>query len=408
MSTDLLTPSSTPVHPGKANEPARTARIQVCTRCVMDSTDPEIEFDERGVCSRCTAWFARWPSVEKMQPDADDRLNAVIDRISRRGRGREYDCVIGLSGGVDSTYLALVLVERFGLRPIAVHMDNGWNSELAVFNVERIVKRLDLDLISVVLDWEEFRSLQLAFMRASVPDIEIPTDHAIAAAMFEVAQRMRIPFVISGNNFETEGVVVPSWSQGNEWNYIKGINKLHGTMPLRTFPHRSFSKKVWQERVLGIRRVALLNYLPFNVETVVSELQSKLDWRPYPSKHYESVFTKFHHGYWLPRKFDADYRKAYLASLVCAGQLSRDRALGILQKPPVDEDEVPDLEEFVQKKLRISPDELSTLMENEPKSYWDYPNFYNSGAYRFADVYLRPIYNRTIRGMVVRARERAL
>lgn len=408
MSTDLLTPSSTPVPPGMADEPARATRIQVCTRCVMDSTDPEIEFDERGVCSRCTAWFAHWPSVEKTRPDAEERLNAVIDRIRRRGRSREYDCVIGLSGGVDSTYLALVLVERFGLRPIAVHMDNGWNSELAVFNVERIVKRLDLDLISVVLDWEEFRSLQLAFMRASVPDIEIPTDHAIAAAMFDVAQRMRIPFVISGNNFETEGVVVPSWSQGNEWNYIRGINELHGTMPLRTFPHRSFSKKVWQERVLGIRRAALLNYLPFHVETIVSELQDKLDWRPYPSKHYESVFTKFHHGYWLPRKFDADYRKAYLASLVCAGQLSRERALGILQKPPVDEDEVPDLEEFVQKKLRISPDEFSTLMENEPKSYWDYPNFYNSGAYRFADVYLRPIYNRTIRGMVVRARERAL
>jgi len=287
-------------------------------------------------------------------------------------------------------------------------MDNGWNSELAVFNVERIVKRLDLDLVTKVLDWSEFRSLQLAFIEASVPDIEIPTDHAIAAAMFHEAEKRRIPYVISGNNFETEGIVVPAWSRGNEWQYIKGINDLFSKSPLKNFPHRSFARRIWQESILGIRRVALLNYLPFNVEAVERELRSKLDWRPYPAKHYESVFTKFHHGYWLPKKFDADYRKAYLSSLVCAGQISRQQALSTLQRPPIDEEEVPDLKEFVEKKLKISHEQLESYLERPSRTYWDYPNFFNSSLYRFADRYLRPIYNRTIRGAVVRARARRL
>jgi N-acetyl sugar amidotransferase len=302
-------------------------------------------------------------------------LAATVTQIKRQGRRRPYDCILGLSGGVDSTYVAY-LTKQLGLRPLALHLDNGWDSDVAVRNIHNIVRKLDIDLETHVLDWEEFRSLQLAFLRASTPDSEIPSDHAIVASLYEAARKNRVRWIMDGSNVVTEIMVPATWSHGHsDWGYIEGLNDAFGTRPLKTFPHYGFMKlqlSYW--RLHRIKRFPLLNYVDYDKPRAIEILKRELDWEPYGAKHYESVYTKFYQGHILPEKFGFDKRRAHLSCLILDGKLSREEALAQMEQPAIQSEELRRDRVFVAKKLGITEDEFDEIMALPRKTFWDYPS----------------------------------
>ena len=365
----------------------------ICPRCVMDTTAESVIIDADG-CNYCKAYDAEIAALPKFQPDAEHQLEALIDDIKARGRHARYDCLIGLSGGTDSSYVAYLTKKRFGLRPLAVHLDNGWNDELAMHNIEKIVRTLKLDLVTVVLNWREFSSIQKAFLKASTPDCEIPTDHAIVAILQQTARRFHIPTVIGGNNRVTEAIMPPEWSRGHsDWMYIRYVATRFGDRKPRTFPHISLLQHLFNQRWSSIRTVKLLSYIDFNKSQVEGVLKEKFDWSPYQSKHYESVYTRFFQGYLLPEKFGFDKRKAHLSNLVCAKQISRTAALEILSEPALDADEAEYLFEYVAEKFDLTQAELRQIVKLPPRRFEDYPSRYNNAAYRSA----RAVYRRTLK-----------
>ncbi|MDW9405651.1 N-acetyl sugar amidotransferase, partial [Pseudomonas soli] len=300
-------------------------KIQQCTRCVMSNeVDVLIRFDEHGVCHHCHRYDELLATRVFSGMEADRRLADLTEKIKKsRKSNSQYDCLIGVSGGVDSTYVAY-LVKQLGLRPLAVHFDNGWNSELAVNNIEKVLRKLDIDLVTYVVDWKEFRDLQLSFLKASVPDGEIPTDHAIFALLWETAAKHKIKYIISGMNFATESISVPNWSYGHsDWKYIKDVHRVHGSVPLKSYPHFGFIKLFYYNFIRGIRNVSVLNYVDYNKERVMRTLQDELGWVYYGGKHYESIYTRFFQGYILPSKFNIDKRYGHCSVLIIARQLSR-------------------------------------------------------------------------------------
>jgi N-acetyl sugar amidotransferase len=346
---------------------------QQCTRCVLDQRDdPGITFNEQGVCSFCTSYDAHESQVVRTGAEGARELHEIVAKIKAEGKGKKYDSIIGLSGGVDSTYLAWKARE-LGLRPLAVHFDNGWNSELAVSNIEHIVTRLGFDLHTHVIDWEEFRDLQLAFLKASVVDIEMITDHAILASLYQIAIEHDIRYILSGVNYVTESILPPSWIHDKRDHvHIRALNKLFGTIPLKKFPLLDSTLKAraaWK----GIQSVALLNYMPYVKADVKKTIMEKLQWRDYGGKHYESVFTRFYQGYILVNKFGIDKRKAHLSNLICSKQITRDEALAELAKPAYP----PDLKdkdfEFVLKKFGLTRTEFDQLMKLPVRKHTDYP-----------------------------------
>lgn len=353
-----------------------TRPYQACTRCIMDTVaDRHITFDDRGLCHHCIRYDRLVPS-RVLRGEAGRRaLDALVARIKRAGRGREYDCIIGVSGGVDSTYVAY-LVKQHGLRALALHLDNGWNSELAVKNIERVLNRLGIDLYTNVLDWEEFRDLQVAFLKASTPDGEIPTDHAIVALLWGEAARRGVRFIVSGMNFATESISVPDWSYGHsDWRYIKDVHRRFGTVPLKTFPHFTLPYLLFY--VNGIRRVrtvSILNYVDYRKEDAMAVLQNELGWEYYGSKHHESIYTRFYQGHVLPKKFGVDKRYGHLSDLIKAGQMTRAQALEEIKKPPYPEDVQQQDVEYACKKLGFTARQWQDIMNAEVKSFRDYKN----------------------------------
>lgn len=359
------------------NSRVNSAPYRICRQCVMDNAgDPNITFDEAGVCNYCRTYDQVIAQYVKHGEAGRQEIERVVATIKREGQGKPYDCVIGLSGGVDSTYVAY-LVKELGLRPLAVHLDNGWNTEIAVANIERCVTALGIDLITEVLDWEEFRDLQLAFLRSGVPDLEIPTDHAINATLFRTCLKHDVRFIINGSNFATEQMVPPNWSHGHgDWKYISSIHKKFGRVPLKTYPHfthydlyQRFPKKK------RIENVYLLNYIEYDKFAAIELMKEKLGWVSYGGKHHESIYTRFYQGYILPTKFGADKRRSHLSCLINDRRITRDQALAELQKPALDEDLVEIDRVFVAKKLMISEQEFTALMTAPPKSFWDYPSY---------------------------------
>ncbi|HRJ76743.1 MAG TPA: N-acetyl sugar amidotransferase, partial [Anaerolineales bacterium] len=308
-----------------------TSTYQICTRCIMDTTDPEIFFNEQGVCNHCYD-HDRLTKQKVMSGKAGEiYLKKLIEQMKYDGRNKSYDCIIGVSGGVDSTYVAY-LVKHMGLRPLAVHMDNGWNSELAVKNIEETLKRLGIDLYTQVLDWEEFKGLQVAFLKASTPDSEIPSDHAIWAVLGNMADKLKIRYIISGFNVRTETHLPRTWSQGHfDWKYIRTVNQLFGRSKLKTFPYIGFF--TYYRRLLTHKRIDILNYIDYNKSEAMKILENELGWRYYGGKHYESIYTRFYQGYILPEKFGYDKRRCHLSSLICSGEITREQALKELEKP---------------------------------------------------------------------------
>ena len=347
---------------------------RMCARCVMDTSDPEITFDEAGVCNHCAHYAMVERRILVSPEERAARLGALVERIKRDGQGRDYDCVIGVSGGVDSTYVAL-LVAQHGLRPIAVHLDNGWDAELAVKNVENIVTRLGIDLFTHVLDWPQFRDLQVAFLRASVPDAEIPTDHAIGAVLSQTAVRHGIRHIIAGTNVVSEAIMPERWTYGvGDWRYISGVHRRFGSRSLKGFPHYSLSDQLVLQSVRRIRLHSLLNYVEYDKVRAMQEITTELGWRDYGGKHYESLYTKFFQGSILPRKFGIDKRRAHQSTLINSGQTTREHALEVLRTPPLPPDEELTEREYVIKKLGLSAEAFDEIMRAPVRSYLDYPN----------------------------------
>ena len=309
---------------------------QQCTRCVMDTTASDITFDEKGVCSYCSMFLERSNHIIHEDIAAKEtRLNVLIALVKADGRGKPYDCIVGVSGGVDSSW-ALVQAVRLGLRPLAVHMDNGWNSELAQNNIANLVRGLGVDLHTHVIDWEEYRGLMQAFFDADVIDVELLYDNAMLAVNYQPANKFGIKYILAGSNMATEGMAIPP-----EWNWFKrdkrniyAIAKKNGNVKIKTFPAFGVLDYFYFEYIKRIKRIGFLDYLPYNKFEVLSELEARYGYKRYPFKHYESVFTRFYQGYILPRKFKVDKRLVHLATLVASGQMTRDDAMKGLQGIP--------------------------------------------------------------------------
>ena len=350
-----------------------TSEYRICSRCLMDTSDPDIIFDDQGVCNHCHDHDRLMTQKVITGQAGEIYLQNLVAEMKRAGRGKPYDCIIGVSGGVDSTYVAY-LVKNVGLRPLAVHMDNGWDSELAVKNIEETLKRLGIDLYTEVLDWEEFKSLQVAFLKSSTPDSEIPSDHAIWAVLGDMADKLKVNYIVSGFNVRTETHLPRAWSQGHfDWKYIRSVFQQFGRGRLKTFPHIGFV--TYYRRLLTHRRVDILNYIDYNKTQAMKILEQELGWRYYGGKHYESIYTRFYQGYILPVKFGYDKRRSHLSSLICSGEITREDALKELDKPTYQPTMQEEDREYVVKKLGLTDDEFEAILNAPKKTFWDYPSY---------------------------------
>ena len=336
---------------------------QQCSITVMDNiADPDIRFDANGVCNYYHEYQDAARQYVLTGEAGQKKLEELVNRKKSDGRGKRYDCLIGLSGGVDSTYVAW-LAKQYGLRPLAVHLDNGWDSELAVRNVENIITRCGFDLFSLVIDWEEFRDIQLAYLYASVVDIEVVSDHAIFASMYKLAKEHNTGYIISGTNIVTEFIMPPSWLYDKmDYANLKDIHSRFGKKKLGTYPYFDFRKHVYYSAVLRLSPISILNYVPYNKKEVKEVIKKELDWRDYGGKHYESQFTKFYQAYILPEKFHIDKRKAHLSTLICSGQMTKPEAILELEKPLYDPAQLKSDKEYVMKKFGLSPEEFEKIM----------------------------------------------
>lgn len=338
----------------------------------MDTSDPKITFNAEGVCNHCHAYDwtrASWPLDQYLK---ENKLTNVFEEIKKKQKNKKYDCIIGLSGGVDSSYIAL-LAKEHGLRPLCIHLDNGWNSELATHNIHSIVEKLGFDLFTHVIDWEEFRELQRSFFKAGVIDIELLTDHAIFGVIIELAQKYGIKYILSGANIATESIMPKAWvHRKQDLVNIRDIFSKFGQGKLKTFPQVSTLKHVFLMYGLGYKVIKPLNYINFNKAEAKRALIEKLDWRDYGGKHYESVFTKFYQAHILPTKFHVDKRRAHLSSLINSGQITREQALKELEKPLYDPKELKEDMEFVLKKLNFTQEEFNKYISTPPVSHLAY------------------------------------
>jgi N-acetyl sugar amidotransferase len=348
---------------------------RICTNCVMDTSDPAITFDERGVCDQCNSFYRNvvpnWHTDERGWA----ALQQIVERIQAEGKGRDFDCIMGMSGGVDSSYLTYVAKEKLGLRPLVFHVDAGWNSQQAVNNIEQLVDRLGLDLHTEVIDWEEMRDLQLAFFRSGVPHIDLPQDHAFFATMYKFAEQHRIKYILTGGNYSTECIRNPLefFYYGTDLIQIRDIHDRFGERPLKSFPLSGILRhKVYLRYIKGIRVVRPLDYVPYVKEDAMQFLVENYGWQRYPQKHFESRFTKFFEGYWLPTKFGFDTRRVQFSSLIVTGQMTRDEALERLKEPSYDPATIAQDFEYIATKLGISVEELQGYLDAPNKSYRDY------------------------------------
>lgn len=349
---------------------------RVCTFCVMDESNPAIVFDTAGQCNCCRDAIARMPHEWHRGAEGAARLEALAVRLKAAGQGRRYDAMIGLSGGIDSAYLAHVAVRRLGLRVLAVHVDGGWNSEPATRNIESLVRALDLDLHTHVVEWQEMRDLQVAFLRASVLNQDIPQDHAFFSTLYRTAVRFGIGDFLSGVNFSSEGVSPPGWGYPSmDGKHARAIHQRFGTTELRAYPFMGLFEFLWLTRVrrqLTVHRP--LNDLDYDKEVAREKLTRDYGWRDYGGKHSESRFTKFYQDIYLPRKFGFDKRRLHLSSLIVSGQVTRDAALAELATPIVAPDQARRDIKFVAKKLGLDAAELAALIDGPGVSHLEYPN----------------------------------
>jgi N-acetyl sugar amidotransferase len=352
----------------------------------MDTSDAKITFDEKGACDHCHNFY------KKVEPywHTDDRshleLEAIVAKIKASGKGKEFDCLLGLSGGVDSSYMLHLTVREFGLRPLVFHVDGGWNSEIAVHNIRVMIDKLGLDLYTEVINWEEMRDFQLAFLKSGVPHIDIPQDHAFIATLYHFADKYNIKYILNGGNFSTECVQYPMYwlYYGTDMAQIHDIIKRFGSIKMETYPFSSiFRHKIYLRYLKGVKVVKPLNYMPYLKSIALDLLEKEYGWKSYPQKHFESRFTKFYEGYWLTERFGFDTRRVQYSNLILTGQMTRGEALEKLKRKAYNPETINDEFNYIATKLGITPDELHQYFIMPKKYYWDYKNqesIFNIGA----------------------------
>ena len=361
-------------------------QYQICTNCVMDTTDSKITFDNKGVCDHCNTYYSdilpNWHTDER----GDLALKKIVKKLKKEGKGKDFDCLMGMSGGIDSSYLLYVMVVKYGLRPLVFHVDAGWNSQIAVNNIERLVEGLGLDLYTEVINWEEMKDLQLAFFKSGVSQIDTPQDHSFFATMYKFASKHNIKHILTGGNYSTECVRNPL-----EWMYyqsdsiqLKDIYKKHGTGKLKDYPiTKILWHKIYLPYVKGIKLIRPLDYIPYDKDAAMQLLVEKYGYQKYPQKHFESIFTRFYESYWLPKKFGYDTRKVQYSSLILTNQMTREDALEKLKHSAYDPKTIKQDFEYIATKLEISKEELQSYMDAPNKTYKDYKsqeNIYSIGA----------------------------
>ncbi len=359
---------------------------QICKRCVMDTSDSKISFDKKGICDHCQTFdndiLPKWDTTEKGQ----NYLNKIIRKIKKEGKGKDFDCIMGMSGGIDSSYLLYMMKERFDLRPLVFHVDAGWNSQIAVNNIEKLIDGLNLDLFTEVIDWEEMKDLQLSYFKSGVPHIDSPQDHAFFATMYKFASKHNVKTILTGGNYSTECIRNPL-----EWMYyqsdstqLRDIHNKFGSKPLKKFPVTNILwHKIYLPYLRGIKTFRPLDYIEYIKEDAMELLINKFGYQKYPQKHFESRFTRFYESYWLPKRFGYDTRRVQFSSLILTKQMSREDALKELEKVPYDSDTIKNDFEYVSNKLGIDVEELQSYMDMPKKTYKDYKSqemTYNFGA----------------------------
>lgn len=350
---------------------------QICTNCVMDTSDPSITFDEDGICDHCNNFQNNIEPTWKPNQEGINQILPLVEKIKKEGSGKDYDCLIGISGGLDSSYTAYIAKEYFGLRPLIFHCDTGWNSDTSSSNIEKIVDSLDLDLVTEVVDWAEMQDLQRAFFRSQVPFVDQPQDLVLFSALYNFAAKHNFKYVITGGNISTE-----SYRECIDWTYfatdmkfVKSIHSKFGEIKLKTLPMCDiFKYKIYYRFIKGIRVIKLLDYYPFNKKQATSELVKKFGWNDYPMKHYESRFTRFFESYWTPRKHNYDKRRAYFSSEIASKQMTRNEAIQRLEKPELSEETLKSDFRYTAKKLNWTEQELKEIFDGKNKTFRDYPN----------------------------------
>jgi N-acetyl sugar amidotransferase len=349
----------------------------ICKKTVLDDTYPGIKFDKEGISNLVADFNLRvkpnWYPNEKGKIILHEKINA----IKREGRGKDFDCILGLSGGVDSSYMLHVLVKDYGLRPLVFHVDGGWNSEVSVHNIHVMIDKLGLDLFTEVINWNEMRDFQLAFLKSGVPHVDIPQDHAFVAVLYKFAEKYKIKTILNGGNISTENIIMPYqyYYWGTDLRQINDIIGQFGSVPMKSYPFSSvFKHKLYLPYFKGVKVFKPLNFLYYTKELAVDTLMSEYGWKPYPQKHFESRFTKFYEGYWLPTRFNFDVRRCQLSSLILTDQITREEALHILEQPSFDQETIQQDFEYIASKLGISINELREYHQMPVKYYWDYKN----------------------------------
>jgi len=343
----------------------------ICSRCVLDTSVEDIWFDEQGECKYCKIH----DEMEKLHPlgiGAEDKLKKIVEKIKYKGRNKSYDCISGVSGGRDSTY-TLYFAVKLGLRPLAVHFDNGWNSDISVKNIKKTCEKLNVPLYTVVADWEEFKDLQIAFLKASTPDADVPTDYAIYSVLYDVARKEGVRYILNGHSFRTEGTSPISWTYMDPL-YVSNVHKRFGKLKkFKSFPHMTFLKLLWFSFAKGIREVRLMEFIDYKKKDVDGILKNELGWEYYGGHHHENLYTKFFQSYYLPTKFNIDKRKTELSAMVRSGQITREEALKEVQQTPYEYDE--DVVKYALNKLGLSKNEFEEIMNSSLKSHDDYNTY---------------------------------
>lgn len=351
---------------------------RICSNCIMDTTDPNITFDERGLCDYCRNFHKN--ILPSWHPDeyGEKELFKLAGKIRAEGKGKAFDCIIGVSGGLDSSYATYIAKEKMDLRPLILHVDAGWNTQQAVSNIEKIVDGLGLDLYTEVINWEEMKDLQTSFLKSQIPDQDIPQDYAFFSALYKFARAHEVKYVLTGSNFSTECCMEPEeWGgyAGIDKTLLYDIHKCFGEIPLKTFPIVDiFWYKIYYKYVLGIAVFKPLNLVPYIKKDAEKLLEERFGWERFVHKHHESRFTRFYEDYWLPRKFGYEKRRAHFSSLILTRQMSRDEALERISKPEMDEHFLIQEFEYVANKLDLSVEELQAIFDGKNKTYRDYKN----------------------------------
>ncbi|MDP3776383.1 N-acetyl sugar amidotransferase [Methylotenera sp.] len=372
--------------------------LHECTRCVMDESANDIHFDALGQCNYCTDMLNKLENFQPSDPEAlKVKFESLLSKVKKSGKGKRYDCIVGVSGGADSAYV-LYLAKQHGLRPLAVHMDNGWNSELAVNNIENLVRKLGVDLHTHVINWQEYRALQQAFFDADVIDVELLYDNAMLAVNYQLATKYGIHYILAGTNTTTEGMRMPT-----QWNWFKFDKKnIHAiahrnNVKIKSMPTIGVFGYVWGRFVRRIEWVDFLDFVDYHKPKCLQEIQEKIGYRPYPYKHYESIFTRFYQGYLLPQKFGVDKRRLHLSTLICSCQMTRVEAKRLLKESPYpDPDDLKSDIDYFLKKMNWTEDHLQDYLLRPEKSHTTYPSESNRWefSYKFYTTFLRRIYKR--------------